>query len=162
MTVITEAELRKVQSLFAACMVGDLKGVVTILNHNIHDINGNNIYGLDIDPKGYGRRPIHAATIGGSLDIVKFLIANGADINVKSTYGDTALHFAVHHNRFFILKLLLESKADPSIQNNVQKTPINIANDQNKGDFVQEIEKYVKISQLDTEKNVLKKLLERK
>ena len=71
--VLTSSDIRKIQSLYAACIVGDLNGVVTILNAHLHDIDGNNVHAIDIDPKGYGRRPIHAATIGGHLDIVSII-----------------------------------------------------------------------------------------
>lgn len=157
---IKESDIRKAQSLFAACMVGDLNGVVTILNAHLHDVDGNNKFAIDIDPKGYARRPIHAATIGGSLEIVKFLIENGADVNIQNRYGDTALHFAVHHNRSFILTELLKAHADPLIQNNVFKTPIDIAREQNKQAYVQEMETYTKTVEKKTGGSMLKKLLD--
>lgn len=159
---IRESDIRKVQSLFAACMVGDLNGVVTILNAHLHDVDGNNKFALDIDPKGYGRRPIQAATIGGSLEIVQFLIENGADVNIQNRYGDTALHFAVHHNRSLILTELLKSNANPMIKNNVFKTPIDIAHDQNKENFVQEMETYLKPESNQSGGSMLKKMLDGK
>lgn len=162
MTEIRESDIRQMQSLFIATMVGDLEGVVTILNHNKHDINGNNVFGIDIDPKGWGRRPIHGATISGHYKIVKFYIDNGADVNIQTRYGDTALHFAIHHNRSVILKMLLEAGADPTIQNNVQKTPIDIAKDQEKPDFEEEMKKYVKITEPKPGEKVLKKFLQMK
>lgn len=159
--VITASEIRKIQSLYAACIVGDLKGVVTILNAHLHDIDGNNIHAIDIDPKGYGRRPIHAATIGGHLDIVKFLIDNGADVNIKNRYGDTALHFAVYHNRSLILTELLKRHADPTIQNNVYKTPIDIAKEESKEQFVIEMENFLPNTSQDTRGSMLKQMVEK-
>ena len=142
-------------------MVGDLKGVVTILNSQWHDIDGNNKLGIDIDPKGYERRPIHAATISGSMDIVKFLIENGANVNIQNRYGDTALHFAVHHNRSFILSELLKANANPLVKNNVMKTPIDIAKDQNKLDYAKEMESYIKKADKPVKGSMLKKFLEK-
>lgn len=162
MTVITESDIRQMQSLFAASMVGDLNGVVTILNHHKHDIDGNNVFGIDIDPSEWGRRPIHAATIGGHYKIVKFYIDNGADVNIQTKYGDTALHFAVFHNRSVILKMLLEAHADPTIANNVNKTPIDVAKERNVPSFVEEMEKYVKIKTPAPNEKVLKKFLDMK
>ena len=160
--VIKESDIRKIQSLFAACMVGDLNGVITILNAHWHDIDGNNKFAIDIDPKGYARRPIHAATIGGHINIVKFLIENGADVNIQNRYGDTALHFAVHHNRSFILTELLKSKADPTIKNHVFKTPIDIAEDQKKLNYVEEMKSYIQLEDEPQKESVLKKLLDGK
>ncbi len=162
MTVITESDIRQMQSLFAASMVGDLNGVITILNHHKHDIDGNNVFGIDIDPNSWGRRPIHAATIGGHYKIVKFYIDNGANVNIQSIYGDTALHFAVFHNRSVILKMLLEANADPTITNNVNKTPIDIAKERNNIEFAQEIEKHVRIKTSTPKEKVLKKFLDMK
>ena len=150
------------QSLFVASMVGDLKGIVTILNHHKHDIDGNNVFGMDIDPKGWGRRPIHGAIIAGHVKVVEFFINNGADTNIQTTYGDTALHFAVYHNRSVILNMLLEGGADPTIQNNIQKTPIDIAKERNYTEFVQEMEKYVKNENPQPNEKVLKKFLDMK
>ena len=162
MTTITESDIRQMQSLFVASMVGDLEGIVTILNHHKHDIDGNNIFGIDIDPKGWGRRPLHGAVIAGHVKIVEFYIKNGANINVQTRYGDTALHFTIHHNRSIILKMLLEAGADPTIQNNVQKSPIDIARDQNKEDFIEEMRKYIKIEDPNPNESVLKKFLQMK
>ncbi len=162
MTVIRESDIRQMQSLFVASMVGDLNGIVTILNRHKHDIDGNNVFGIDIDPKGWERRPIHGATIAGHVKVVKFYIDNGADINIQTKYGDTALHFCIHHNRSIILKMLLEAGADPTIRNNVDKTPIDIAVDQDKLDFVEEMKKYVKVTEPQSNEKVLKKFLQMK
>ena len=162
MTTIRESDIRQMQSLFVASMVGDLKGIVTILNHHKHDIDGNNVFGIDIDPKGWARRPIHGATIAGHVKVVKFFIDNGADVNIQTIYGDTALHFAVYHNRSVILNMLLEAEADPTIQNNVHKTPIAIAKERNYTEFVEEMQKHVKIDDPQPNEKVLKKFLDLK
>lgn len=162
MAPITESDIRQMQSLFIASMVGDLEGVVTILNHHKHDVDGNNVFGIDIDPQGWGRRPIHGAIIAGHIKIVEFYIKNGANINIQTTYGDTPLHFAIHHNRSIILKMLLEAGADPTIQNNIQKSALDIAKDQNKEDFIKEMKNYVKVEPNDENGSALKKFLQMK
>ena len=159
---ITESDIRQMQSLFVASMVGDLKGIVTILNYHKHDIDGNNVLGIDGDPKGWGRRPIHAAIIAGHYKVVKFYIENGANVNIQTTYGDTCLHFAVFYNRSIILNMLLEAKADPSIANNVNKTPIDSAKEMNAPTLAEEMEKFVKKKSLEPGESALKKFLDMK
>lgn len=162
MPVIREADIRRMQLMYAACYVGDLKGIMVLLNEKSHDVDGNNKLGIDIDPEGHGRRPIHVATITGKFDVVKFLIDNGANVNIQTNYGDTALHFAVYHTRMRFLKLLLESNANPTIQNNIQKTPIAVAKEQHALEFVQEMEKYLPNFVQKNEGKAIRRLLEGK
>jgi len=59
-----------------------------------------------------GLLPIITATMSNKYDIVKLLISNGADVNLKDKYSTTALHEAVRSSNLDIVKLLLENKAD--------------------------------------------------
>lgn len=43
----------------------------------------------------------------GSVDVVKFLLEMGCDINAQDTFGNTALLCAVENNRFELMKFLL-------------------------------------------------------
>lgn len=43
----------------------------------------------------------------GSVDVVKFLLEMGCDINAQDTFGNTALLCAVENNRFELIKFLL-------------------------------------------------------
>ncbi len=43
----------------------------------------------------------------GSLDVVKFLLEVGCDINAQDTFGNTALLCAVENNRYELMKFLL-------------------------------------------------------
>jgi ankyrin repeat protein len=156
---ITASEIRKIESLFIACMAGDLKGVMTILDYELHTIDGENKFGIEIDPKGYNRKPIHAATIVGSIEIVKYLLERGANVNIQNKFGDTALHFAVHHNRALIIEILLKAHANPIQKNNIMKTPIDIAKEQNKEEFVKQMSRYEKNFQEEVGPHAIKKLL---
>jgi hypothetical protein len=44
------------------------------------------------------------------LDIVKYLLEEGADINAKSNDGKTMLHFAAANFSIDVVKLLVEEK----------------------------------------------------
>lgn len=43
----------------------------------------------------------------GSVDVVKFLLEMGCDINAQDTFGNTALLCAVENNRYELMKFLL-------------------------------------------------------
>ena len=64
---------------------------------------------------GAGRTPLMSATAYGHINIVGFLLDNGADINIKDTHnGWTALMFStgLKNEEFEIAKLLIENGAD--------------------------------------------------
>src|SRR6185503_5467228 len=53
-----------------------------------------------------------AATKHADLEKVRRLVENGADINSKDEYGQTALMNAAHRGQFDLVRLLLEKGAD--------------------------------------------------
>jgi ankyrin repeat protein len=51
------------------------------------------VKGLKVNQGDYDQRtPLHLACSAGHLDIVKYLIENGADINCKDRWGATPLN----------------------------------------------------------------------
>ena len=60
----------------------------------------------------------------GHTEIVAVLLEHGADINVKSRDGSTALHAAAFLGRAETAKLLLEKGADTTLRNNMGGTAI--------------------------------------
>ena len=86
--------------------------------------------GVYVDTKNDGQTPLcRAANVNPSVDVLKFLIANGADISeARSSRNTTALHCAAFYNsNAEILKTLLARGADANAQNNEGKTPLFIA-----------------------------------
>ena len=63
----------------------------------------------------------------GDLEKVKECIANGADVNVKRKYDETALMGASQNGHFEIVKYLVENGADVNAKNNGGKTALNLA-----------------------------------
>ena len=64
---------------------------------------------------GAGRTPLMSATAYGYINIVRFLLENGADINTKDTHnGWTALMFSAgfENEEFEIAQMLIENGAD--------------------------------------------------
>jgi ankyrin repeat protein len=55
---------------------------------------------------------LHYATTCGSLEIVKYLVEHGAEVNSKTVYDETALHFAAKSGSFETVKYLIEQGAE--------------------------------------------------
>ncbi len=76
--------------------------------------------GVDVNVKDKdGNTALHEAAIKGYLDIVRWLIGNGADVNVEnSDGGDTALHLAALHGHTDVVKVLIWNGADLNDKHN--------------------------------------------
>ena len=59
--------------------------------------------------------PFHVENM---IETLKFLIDNGADVNVVNWYGQTPLHVAVEGQHTSVIELLLEHGAQPGIEDN--------------------------------------------
>jgi len=76
-------------------------------------------HGADVNAIGsFGASPLIMATVDlykGSLGAMTLLLENGADLNITTDAGITALYFAVERDKEKELKLLLRYGADPNI-----------------------------------------------
>ena len=61
------------------------------------------------------------------IDVLKLLIAKGADINTKDNSGDTPLHYATAYGYANISKELINHGSNINIQNNAGETPLHTA-----------------------------------
>ncbi len=69
-----------------------------------------------------------AAVKKGDADAVKSLIAKGANVNTRTNYGATALHFAADRGNMEIIKILVEAGADVNARDEFYKmTPTMMA-----------------------------------
>jgi len=66
------------------------------------------------------------ATLGFTI-IVKVLLDNNADVNMKNEHGNTALIIASETEDSSIVKILLKSKADIHVKNTHGDTALSIA-----------------------------------
>lgn len=57
-------------------------------------------------------KTLHWAAEEGRLDVVKYLIEQGADINISDQYGKALLHIVVEEDRLDIANYLVEQCAD--------------------------------------------------
>ena len=62
-----------------------------------------------------GRTPLHYAVSKSNKNIVKTLLAAGADVNALTMGGDTPLSKAISHNQNQSVKLLLRFGAKQNI-----------------------------------------------
>ena len=60
-----------------------------------------------------GDTPLHSAAQWGHKDIVKMLLANGAEVNVTNKWGQTPLHYASVFGHEEVIRTLLNAGADP-------------------------------------------------
>lgn len=73
--------------------------------------------GMDINKVtevGYYETPLFIAVILRKLEIVKYLINNGADVNLRNNFGATAI-FRINPGNFAALNYLLDNGADVNV-----------------------------------------------
>lgn len=75
----------------------------------------------------YGRTALHEAVLGRSMDIVKFLVNNGADLNVSDWKGKTPLFYAIDYNGIEIVTFLLASGCAVNSRDGEMRAPLQEA-----------------------------------
>ena len=99
------------KSLTEACASGDLEVVKARLG------KGENVNSVD----EYGQPCLYLAVRYGHLVVAEFLILNGADANIRTTMGLTALHSAASNGDVEAVRLLLKHGGDATaIENHGQ------------------------------------------
>ena len=83
-----------------------------------------------------GDRPLHVASVRGSLDEMSALIVGGADVNSRGDLGYTPLHNAAGQGHLEAVKFLLENGASPDINNEFDQSAIDIAHSQGHDEIV--------------------------
>lgn len=91
-----------IRELGQACITGDLAAIDHFLDA------GGVADGLL--PSGFS--PFHQALMKGHGDAVRLLAQRGADIGIRTRWGDSSLELCVKGNRADMLKLLMELGAD--------------------------------------------------
>jgi uncharacterized protein len=70
---------------------------------------------------------INSAAASGRADLVKMVLAAGADPNARQVAGYTALHAAAAHDNLEMAQALLEAGADPSLRSDDGQIPADKA-----------------------------------
>lgn len=74
-----------------------------------------------------GFTPLHTAADKDQTEVVRFLIAHGAEINARTDAGDTPLHWAAFDDRMNAAKLLLAEGAEINPRDKDGNTPLHWA-----------------------------------
>ena len=82
-------------------------------------------FGIDVSD-GDGRTALINAVIENQHDFVRWLVENGADINIQDRNGFCALHFTGQYRMVEISKFLLENGADPNLVNRHGRTSADL------------------------------------
>lgn len=100
-------------SLYLAAESGDLPMADTIVT-------------LGMDGEG-PLLPLYEAASHGHVDMVSWLLRNGADLEARSQYQGTALHASAANGYSAVVQYLLEYGADIEAQDNAGWTPLHCA-----------------------------------
>ena len=84
---------------------------------------------IDVDPAARDRNgwtPLHEAVRDSQPDVVRALLAAGADVNARIDYGSTALLLAVEATWLdtVVIRTLLDARADTELANRSGLTPL--------------------------------------
>ena len=104
--------------IYIAAIVGDLNRVkkysAHLKNINIRD----SIFQIPL---------LHYAVAGGNVEVIKYLLSKGADINISDNDGITPIHIAAGTGQIEALKYLIENGADPTKKSNDGATALHFA-----------------------------------
>jgi uncharacterized protein len=107
-------------------------------------------FGADVNSRahnGLANTPILCAVIGHHADLVKFLIAHGADVNVPNSAGATPLHKAAVGGDCHIMELLLASGARVDARNSGGQSPLMHAQHLGHADAAALLEQYLTVAE---------------
>lgn len=104
--------------------------VNAVITNSVVKANHAILCGADVnyrDPRNYDATPLQIAGDLGHTGMCQFLIAQGADVNVKDERSVTPLHDASKAGRLAIAKLLVAAGADVNAKDYIDCTPLHYA-----------------------------------
>jgi ankyrin repeat protein len=105
----------------------NLDGVRAIISKNRNIIN-------DMDSEG--NYMLNVATQAGNIEIVKYLVSQGADIHIKDSSKETPLQIAIHEGNLELINFFLSKKADVNMKDHFNETSLHDATDKGKIEIV--------------------------
>lgn len=97
----------KAQDIYQAVSDGDLDSVKKIVEAYPEAVNSS-------DDKG--NTPLHIAVLEAKVDILQYLITNGADINAKNRQSMSPLYYACLEKKTDVVQMLVQHGADVNTQ----------------------------------------------
>jgi serine/threonine-protein phosphatase 6 regulatory ankyrin repeat subunit B len=95
---------------------------------------------------GHGATPLMYASMKGSVQVCRFLLEHGADVNCQDSVCEwTAFMQAVHHGQYVVAKLLIDYKADINLKAKEGCSAAEIATCNGDMKMLQLIMKYSKV-----------------
>jgi len=82
--------------------------------------------GANVNSRGSSGTPLFLAAGEGRLNAVRYLLDEGADVNLRGDYGNTALTEATYYGHAPVIKELLMRGADLNVIS-IDGTPLDIA-----------------------------------
>ena len=104
--------------------------LLAVRTDNISEVKNSIEQGADInfhDSRMEGVTALHEASRKGNVEIVKYLLQNGADINSKNHMGLTPLHIAAFCGENSLVTTLIENGADVNAEAKDNLTPLHSA-----------------------------------
>ncbi len=87
--------------------------------------------GLDVNHMFFGMyAPLHIVAPAGHLDIVEFLLSQGAAVDILDKWGNTPLHLAIRDRKVEIIRALVAAGADTTACDGSGRPAVSLARDQ--------------------------------
>ena len=125
------------ESLIVAAREGNLKEVQRLVLHEGHNVN--------VVSTKYKITPLHAASLHGHTEVVRFLLKHGALTELTDDWGCTPLHNAAGAGHYNIVDALASVGANIDARaSNKGRTPIEIARDKGKYNIVNLLQEHIR------------------
>lgn len=131
---LTPAPRETAIRFFRACQQGDLPVVRELLQKHPSLIRRT-------DPR-WKETSFSKACWNGRLEVVKYLIDHGADVNARAGDRVTPLHQAARQGQLEVVRLLLTNGANPQLESDKGKTAADLAAANGHANVVREIESF--------------------
>jgi len=104
-----------------------------------------------------GRNALHRAAQNGNIEVVKSLLAHGANVHITDKMGDTPLHLAAINSAMWrsrVVEILLKNGANVEAKNNKHETALKLYDHWNMGISTNSIQKAVNLLNASKEANI--------
>jgi len=106
--LLANPEIRRKDRFFSLVNQGDFAEAEVLLKGEDEDANGEKI-NPNIRSEGNNMTALHMAAVNDDAENVQMLLRYGADKNLKTTNGETALDLAVRENASEVIAILMSS-----------------------------------------------------